>query len=216
MLKLPLPELKTLYNKHLILKELLIKDVSLYILSVCFLYRKQVAFEIYKNQNCKNALSLLLSLEDRFINGVVSYRIGYCSDNHDFFTNAYNIFNNKKDLSPEELFYMGYMYQYGRGTIKNYEKTIAFYKLSNSQNAYFNLGCIYRDGRLGVIQNDETAVMYFEKALNCPSGKYHLAYMLEFGLGIARNNNRCKELYMSAAKDNYQYAINKCKSMHWI
>ena len=36
-LKLPLAELKTLYIKHLILKELLMDDLSLYILSICFI-----------------------------------------------------------------------------------------------------------------------------------------------------------------------------------
>jgi len=217
MLKLPLLELKILYTKHLILKELLIKDVSLYILSVCFLYRKQVAFEIYKTQNFKNALPLLKCLEDRFINGIVAYRIGYCDDGDKFYTNAYTIFKNKKDLSPEELFYMGCIYAHGRGCItKNNEKAITFYKLSSYPKAYVCLGCAYRDGTIGVIQNDETAVMYFEKALNCSDGKCHLAYMLEFGRGITQNSNRSKELYMSAAKDNDKFAIVRCKNRGWI
>jgi TPR repeat protein len=218
MLKLPLPELQILYTKHLILKELLIKDVSLYIFSVCFLYRKQVAFEIYQKQDFKNALPLLESLEDRFINGIVSYRLGYCYDiNSHFFTNAYTLFNNKKDLSPEELFYMGCIYAYGKGGIaKNNEKAIEYYELANYPKALVYLGCAYRDGTIGVIQNDETAVMYFEKALNCSDGKCHLAYMLEFGRGIAQNSNSSKELYISAAKNNDMYAISRCKHRGWI
>ena len=66
MLKLPLLELKMLYTKHLILKELIIKDVSLYILSVCFLYRKQLAFDFYYLEEKDKALPLLESLEDRY------------------------------------------------------------------------------------------------------------------------------------------------------
>ncbi len=217
---LKLPELKILYTKHLILKELLIKDVSLYIFSVCFLYRKQVAFEFYQKQDFKNALPLLESLEDRFINGIVSYRIGYCYDNTShFYSNAYTIFNNKKDLLSEELYYMGCIYAYGKGGIaKNNEKAIMLYELANYPKAFVYLGCAYRDGTIGVIQNDVTAVMYFEKAvaLNCSDGKCHLAYMLEFGHGIVQNSNRSKELYISAAKDNVNYAIVRCKHRGWI
>lgn len=217
---LKLPEIKTLYTKHLILKELIIKDISLYIFSLCFLYRKRLAFDLYQKQNFKNALPLLESLEDRFINGIVSYRIGYCCDsNNHFFTNAYTIFNNKKDLSPEELFYMGCIYRYGKGGIaKNNEKALMLYESTNYPKAFVYLGCAYRDGTIGVIQNDVTAVMYFEKAvaLNCSSGKCHLAYMLEFGHGIVQNSNRSKQLYMSAAKDNDNYAISRCKHKGWI
>ena len=177
MLKLPSVELQILYTKHIILKELLIKDVSLYILSVSFLYRKQLAFDFYDLDETDKALPLLESLEDRFINGVVSYRIGYCSDNHDFYSNAYHLFKNK-DLSPEELYYMGVLHQYGRGTTKNNGKAIEYYKLSNYPKAYVNLGCAYRDSKLGFTRDYVTAVMYFEKALNHPDGQCHLIKMI--------------------------------------
>ena len=220
MLKLPLSEVKILYNKHLILKELLIKDVSLYIFSICFLYRKQLAFDFYQKQDFKKALTLLKSLEDRFINGIVSYRIGFCDYNGEkFYDNAYHLFKNKKDLSPEELFYMGYMYHYGRGITRNTGKAIEYYKLAGDHypKAYTHIGLIYRIG-MGVIQYNETAVMYFEKAaaLNDPDGQCNLAFMLQFGDGIDKNAKRSKELYMSAAKGNNIYAIDQCKNMQWI
>lgn len=223
-LNLPLPELKILYTKHLILKELLINELSLYILSLCFLYRKQYAFNIYINcPREEKALPFLESLEDRFINGIVSYRIGFCYGQiSKFYCNAYNIFKNQKQLSPEELFYMGSIYELGKGGVtKNNEKAIEFLKLSGDSNcpkACVKLGCVYRDGTIGIIRNYVTAVMYFEKAtsLNLPAGKCHLAYMMEFGLGITKNSNRSKELYISAAKDNDEYSINLCKRMNWI
>ncbi len=211
MLHLPLLELKILYTKHLILKELLINDVSLYILSLCFLHRKRLAFDFLEEKD--KALPLLESLEDRYINGIVAYIIGYCSDNKNYYYYAYNIFKNKKNLLPKELHYMAIIYQRGKGgIIKNIEKAIEYYKLAG-HISYVNLGCLYRD-----IQNDIIAVMFFEKAaaLNDTVGKYNLAIMLEHGLGIAQNSNRSKELYISAAKDNNQYAIKKCKIMHWI
>ena len=31
-----------------------------------------------------------------------------------------------------------------------------------------------------------------------------------------KNDKRCKELYMSAAKGNNEYAINRCKLRQWI
>jgi TPR repeat protein len=193
------------------LKELLIKDVSLYILFLCFLNRKRLAFNFLEKDK---ALPLLESLEDRYINGVVSYRIGYCGDNNDFYYYAYHLFKNK-DLSPEELYYMAVLYDYGRGTIKNTEKAIEYYKLAGDHypKAYTHLGCIYRD-----YHNDEIAVMYFEKAaaLNDPHAQCHIAYILEHGYGIDKNDNRSKELYMSAAKGNNKYAINYCKNMQWI
>lgn len=231
-LNLPLPELKILYTKHLILKELLIEELSLYILSLCFLHRKQNAFSIYlncspyshdKEEYKKNAMPLLLSLEDRFINGIVSYRIGYCDNQYSkFFYNAYNIFIKQTHLSPEELFYMGAIYEYGKGGItKNNEEAIKFYKLSGDSGyskAYVNLGCCYRDGTTGVIENHEIAVMYFEKAalLNLPSGKAHLAFMTEFGYGTTKNDNFSKELYISAAKDGDRYSIGRCNNMNWV
>lgn len=113
---------------------------------------------------------------------------------------------------------MALIYQHGKGgVIHNIEKSIEYYKLAG-HISYINLGCLYRDGAAGVIQNNVTAVMYFEKAaaLNYTIGKNHLAYMLEHGLGIAQNRNRSKELYISSAKDNNKYAIEKCNSMRWI
>lgn len=97
-LNLPLLELKILYNKHLILKELLIKDTSLYILSLCFLHRKKLAFDFYFLEEKDKALRLLESLEDRYINGIVAYRLGYCSGNKNNYYYSYNIFKNKKNL----------------------------------------------------------------------------------------------------------------------
>ena len=191
------------YNKHLILKELLINDVSLYILSLCFLHRKRLAFGFEEKDK---ALPLLESLEDRYINGIVAYRIGYFSGNKNYYY-AYNIFKNKKNL-PVELYHMAIIYHRGKGTTKNIEKAIKYYKLAGHLS-YVNLGCLYRE-----IQVDETAVMYFEKAvaLNDTIGKYNLAVALENG----PNSHRSKELYISAAKDNNKYAIDKCKRMRWI
>jgi TPR repeat protein len=227
-LKLPLSELKILYTRHLILKELLIDELSLYILSLCFLYKKQSAFDVYRRysndkENIKNILPFLESLEDRFINGTVSYRIGYCHEKiYYMHCSKYNIFIKQKQLSPEELFYMACIYESGNGGVaKNNEKAIELFKLSGDNGyakAYVGLGCAYRDGSTGVTKNHAIAVTYFEKAavLNYTAGKCHLAYMLEFGYGITKDLNRSKKLYISAAKDGDGYSIIRCKNMDWI
>jgi len=232
-LNLPLSELKVLYTRHLILKELLINDLSLYILSLCFLYRKQYVFDLYRRysndkRNVKDVLPFLESLEDRFINGIVSYRIGYCHERiyyihyNKYYNNAYNIFIKQKHLSSEELFYMACIYEHGKGGVTiNNEKVVEFFKLSGDcgyPKAYINLGCAYRDGTIGIIKDYAIAVMYFEKAvlLDYVGGKSHLAHMLEFGYGTTKDLNRSKELYINAAKDGNLYSINKCKDMKWI
>lgn len=221
-LKLPLEELKILYTRHLLLKELFPQELSLLILSLCFIYRKQNAFDIYlkysyDQKECeKNVLPLLQSLEDRFINGIVSYKIGYCGADK-FYYNAYNIFIKQPVLCPQELFYMGAIYEYGKGgVIKNYQEAFKFYKLSSDEGyikADINIGCFYRDGSLGITKDYATAITYFEKAakLGSPGGKCHLAYMLQFGLGIDKNFLLSKELYISSAKDGNIYAIETCK-----
>jgi len=82
-LKLSFSELQPLYTRHLLLKELTINDVSLYILSLLFQYKKQQAFIAYKKipfinnkEYIKECLVLLLALEDRFINAIVSIELG--------------------------------------------------------------------------------------------------------------------------------------------
>lgn len=220
-LRLPALELKLLYTRHLLLETVLLKELSLYILSISLVERKQKAFIFYEQNADKSSECLLLleSLEDRFVNGIVSYRIGFCLQNYDFYRNAYNIFKDKLNLSPIELFYLAAIYKDGKGGInKNIQEALRLYKLS-ADSGYFkamiNLGCAYRDGD-GVDKNNEIAVTYFEKAvsINSREGKCHLAYMLEFGHGINKNIDRSNELYIDAAKDGDKYSIERCKILN--
>lgn len=57
----------------LTLLEVILVELSLYILSLSFLSKKEKAFILYEEEK-ENAFTLLNKLEDRFINGVVSYR----------------------------------------------------------------------------------------------------------------------------------------------
>lgn len=71
---LPPLEFENLYTRHLLLKELLNSDISLYTLSICFIRRKTIAFALYKSCYkvvqegcCKEVMQLLINLENRFI-----------------------------------------------------------------------------------------------------------------------------------------------------
>jgi TPR repeat protein len=210
-LGLPFSELQILYTRHLILKEFLVTDVSLYILSLLFQYKKQQAFNVYNqdNKNQHKSLLYLEVLEDRFVNGEVLYRIAYCKNDINIFEQAFNIFKSQKTLSPQELFYMAAIYD----KKNNDDEAIRFYKLSGENGhikSFINLGYIYRERK-----NYDIAIMYYEKAISHPNGKSHLAYMLELGLGI-KNIKRSHELYIDAAKNNDEYAINRCKTLHLI
>jgi len=212
MLQLPCLELHTLYTRHLLLKELTINDVSLYILSLLFQYKKQEAFDVYFQNDdnehmIKKALPLLLELEDRFINGIVLYRIAYCLDDNDKYHQSINILKSQKTLSPQELFYMAGMYYHGLGTKKNINEAIKLYKLSGdggNLNGYVNLGAVYRDCR-----NDELAMMYFEKGIKLEHGKCNLAYMLE-----SKDIKRSHQLYIESANMGNQYALQRCKDLN--
>ncbi len=223
-LHLKLQELKTLYTSHLLLKEITLPELSLTILSLGFLVKKQYAFELYeKNANDKlldvteSLIALFLALEDRYINSIVSYRIGFLSNdvNSEFYTTAYQLLMNKKlsTLSGLELFYLGLILYYGRGGIlKNQEESLKYYHLSGDkgyEKAYVNIGCYYRDINL------EKAVSYFEKgvSLNGRESKTHLAYMLEFGAGVKMDKPYAYQLYVEAAQQGNQYSIKKCEQL---
>jgi len=230
-LKIPFVEVKELYTRHLLLKEVILVELSLHILSLSFLNKREKAYALYEEEK-DNAFNLLNSLEDRFINGVISYRLGFChahcssmgvknmTASKEFYLNAYQLFKNQKEetLSPLELFYMGAIAKDGKGgTPRSSEEALRYYKLSASQGfgkALVNLGCAYRDGD-GVTKSYEMAVEYFEKAAaqNFPQGMCHLAYMMEFGYGTAKELYRSNQLYQDAAKSRDQYSIERCKCL---
>lgn len=105
---------------------------------------------------------------------------------------------------------MGAIYYHGKGKVLvDKEKAIQLYQLSADQGkgkALVNLGCHYRD-----LGNDNMAINYFEKAvlLNYSHAKSHLAFMLETRHPI--DENRSRLLYISAAQQGEEYAINRCK-----
>ncbi|ORU68425.1 hypothetical protein ACC56_07770, partial [Francisella tularensis subsp. holarctica] len=63
-------------------------------------------------------------------------------------------------------FYLGYIYQYGLGTEKNYYDAYKNYKKAANGNypkAFYQIATLYRDG-LGVNKSSEKAIEYFKKS----------------------------------------------------
>lgn len=227
-LKIPAAELRENYLKHLALCEVTLSDVSLYIMSIIFFLKKEIAFENYEKLEKNLSLPQLLALPDRFINGIMSYRLGYVygdkvlkcvSLSEQYYRNAHALFMERKDgsLSALELFYIGAMYKDGKGIPADNNLALKYYELSANQGfgkALINLGCVYRDGD-GVTKNYEKAVRCYQQAANqnYPPGLCHLAYMSEFGYGMKRDTKRAQELYIVSAQKGEKYSIERCKAL---
>lgn len=208
---LPTLEFEDLYIKHLLLKELLNSDVSLYLLSICFIRRKTIACIAFE-RGYKVVMPLLVDLEDRFINGLIAYKIAHNSydKNNEFYDRAYEILSNKLKLDNYELFYLALINYNGYGKVSiDKEKAMKLYQLSADQgnvHALINIGCHYR-----ILERYDMATKYFEKAvlMNVALAKSHLAFMLEFHHPI--NTKKSELLYISAAQQGDEYAIKRCK-----
>lgn len=221
VLKIPFNELQLLYTRHLLLKEVIIKDISLYILSILFEYKKQIAYINYEkllfvdnyDEHMKYCLDLLLKVEDRFINAVMLYRIGHCSYDNNIIKNAYDLLNKQVKLSPLDLFYKGCILHYGKGVDVNVKEAKIYYKLSRIPFALIQLGGIYHHD-----EKFDKAFVCFENAakLNDPHGKYYLAHMLEYGKGCKVDLNHAIELYQSAAQQEHLDSIEKLKLFNFL
>ncbi|MDE4970090.1 sel1 repeat family protein, partial [Francisella tularensis subsp. holarctica] len=68
--------------------------------------------------------------------------------------------------TAKDYFYLGYIYQYGLGTEKNYYDDYKNYKKAANGNypkAFYQIATLDRDG-LGVNKSRENAIEYFKKS----------------------------------------------------
>lgn len=91
------------------------------------------------------------------------------NQNKNGYKNAFEILKGlaKKDQSTaKDYFYLGYIYQYGLGTEKNYYNAYKNYKKAANANyprAFFQIATLYRDS-LGVNKSNKKAIQYFKKS----------------------------------------------------
>ncbi|GAB4221850.1 MAG: SEL1-like repeat protein [Francisella sp.] len=81
------------------------------------------------------------------------------------FTTLQKLVTDKK-ATPKDLFYLGYLYQNGFGTTRNYYKAYKMYKQAANSNyppALYQIAMLYKNGQ-GVNRNQKKAVEYLKKA----------------------------------------------------
>lgn len=89
--------------------------------------------------------------------------------NSNGYNNAFSILKeivDNNEATAQDFFYLGYSYQYGLGTEKNYFDAYKYYKKSASSNypqAFYQIGTLYKDG-LGVNKDNKKAIEYFKKS----------------------------------------------------
>ncbi|AJI52323.1 tetratricopeptide repeat protein [Francisella philomiragia] len=110
--------------------------------------------------------------------------------NSNGYNNAFSILKeivDNNEATAQDFFYLGYSYQYGLGTEKNYFDAYKYYKKSASLNypqAFYQIGTLYKDG-LGVNKDNKKAIEYFKKS-------YDLGYknsIVDLANIINSNNN---------------------------
>ena len=104
LLKLLEEELKPLYTRLLLVKELIHPDVAGVVLSLEYRVREKIA--IHKYNNSSGNAKLLEVLESRFVSSNIAFKIGMSEGERDsangWFAVSRNILENKKELSAEK------------------------------------------------------------------------------------------------------------------
>ncbi len=113
------------------------------------------------------------------------------------FGKLYNSGNSKAG------FYLGLIYEEGRGREPDIEKAFSFYKNAANagvMDAQYKLGLMLAEGK-GAEKDYEQAVTFFGKAGDKGHAKslFNLGVINEFGLGVMRDVNRAEVFYQKAA-----------------
>ena len=114
-------------------------------------------------------------------------------------------------------FFIGAMYNYGKGVNEDHKKAIDYYKLSAEQGydkALKELGLIYFFGRSGEKKNHKIAKEYFQKLAETgnPDATFFLGFIYEFGDEVEHDYINAFNYYQkSAEKGNpqAQYSLGK-------
>ncbi|WP_150467442.1 tetratricopeptide repeat protein [Francisella sp. SYW-9] len=67
------------------------------------------------------------------------------------------------EATSSDYYYLGYLYQYGLGTQKNYSNAYKYYKKANSAQAFYQMAILYKYGQ-GVNKNNKKAIEYYKKS----------------------------------------------------
>lgn len=120
------------------------------------------------------------------------YKLAYCMRNNLGIYSDYEIENelfkkvineDKKHVQTESIYRLGMCYNYGYGVESDHKKAVSYFrKIENeSAAAMYELGLIYRDGKVGYAVNKEKARQYLRKAYDgfYEDAIFALFYMFE-------------------------------------
>lgn len=149
--------------------------------------------------------SLLIDLEDRYVNGIVAYRLSEASYSPYFNVNiAWEILKNKpvERLTGQECYYLAKMKP--SYAIECYELAIAkgYTKASLSAARFY-----------GSVGQHEYALTHYEEAIaqQCPCAMY------EFAAKMYKHpayKHRCKELLKKSASAGHKTALYMCENLN--
>jgi TPR repeat protein len=102
---------------------------------------------------------------------------------------------------------LGYCYQYGIGTQKDFNKAFKLYIKSAEQgnsDAQNNLGYCYKNG-IGTQIDVKKAIELYTLAAEQGnlSGQYNLGHCYEHGIGVTKDANRAVEIYKKLAEQGH-------------
>jgi hypothetical protein len=105
---------------------------------------------------------------------------------------------------PEAQNNIGHFYKTGKGTERNLEEAVNYYKKAADQGmpeAQNNLAGCYKEGK-GVVQDYKKALEYFQKAANGGLGiaKFHIADFYLKGLGIKQDLKKATDYLKEASE----------------
>ncbi len=109
-------------------------------------------------------------------------------------------------------FYIGKMYQIGKGVEKNYDEALKYYQKAADQGypqAQNALGGMYHDG-LAVPRNYKIAIQWYKKSAEqgYASAQNNLAYMYTSGFGVSRNYEEAIKWLKKAVEQSDPVAQN--------
>ena len=108
--------------------------------------------------------------------------------------------------NAEAQFYLGKIYDYGKGTSKNIEKAVYWYQKSSSQGnpkAMYNLAYMYSHGE-GVEKDLQKAFELYSQAAQkgLPMAQYNLALIYRKGKGVRKDDQKAFEWFYKAAEQH--------------
>ena len=158
---------------------------------------------------------------ESYTNAIASIDNGEQTGYKDAFTVLIGLADSDK-ASPSDLYYLGYMYQYGLGISKDYSDAYKYYKKSAASDnvmAYYQIATLYADGN-GVNKDEVKALDYYKKSyrLSYLPAVNAIAKMLEENtrLVASAGPKMLYEIYLSYDEDQIKEADESIKEKYLL